>query len=87
MSVTGHDSLKARRSLEVGGKTYDYFSLAAGAQAAGFGDLSRLPFSLKVLLENLLRQEDGRFVRAGDIEALACWNAAAAPASASSWDR
>ena len=53
MSVTGHDSLKTRRTLDVDGKLYDYFSLDAAAQAAGLGDISRLPFSLKVLLENL----------------------------------
>ena len=52
MSVTGHDSLKARRSLDVDGKRYDYFSLDVAASAAGLGDVSRLPFSLKVLLEN-----------------------------------
>ena len=55
MPVTGHDSLKTRRTLTVDGKSYDYFSLDAAAQAAGLGDISRLPFSLKVLLENLLR--------------------------------
>ena len=54
MSVTGHDSLKTRRTLNVDGKLYDYFSLDAAAQEAGLGDISRLPFSLKVLLENLL---------------------------------
>ena len=50
VSVTGHDSLKARRTLEVDGRRYDYFSLAAAADAAGLGDLSRLPFSLIILL-------------------------------------
>ena len=73
MSVTGQDSLKARRSLEVGGKSYDYFSLAAAASAAGLGDLSRLPFSLKVLLENLVRLENGRTVSVDDIKAVAQW--------------
>ena len=60
MSVTGHDTLKTRRSLNIDGKLYDYFSLDAAAQAAGLGDISRLPFSLKVLLENLVRLENGR---------------------------
>jgi aconitate hydratase len=66
------DSLKTRRSLKVGNRRYDYFSLKA-AEKNGLGDLSRLPFSLKVLLENLLRAEDGRSVRLDDIKALARW--------------
>ena len=70
MSVIGHDSLKARRSLDVDGKRYDYFSLDAAAKAAGLGDVSRLPFSLKVLLENLVRLENGRTVTVDDIKAL-----------------
>jgi aconitate hydratase A / 2-methylisocitrate dehydratase len=73
VSVTGHDSLKARRTLEVDGRRYDYFSLAAAASAAGLGDLSRLPFSLKVLLENLVRLENGRTVTVADIRALGEW--------------
>jgi aconitate hydratase len=66
------DSLKTRRSLKVGNRRFDYFSLKA-AEKNGLGDLSRLPFSLKVLLENLLRSEDGRSVRPEDIKALARW--------------
>jgi len=73
MSVTGHDSLKARRTLKVEGKDYDYFSLAAAAQAAGLGDVSQLPFSMKVLLENLVRLENGRTVTLDDIKAVAEW--------------
>ncbi|HZH25812.1 MAG TPA: aconitate hydratase AcnA [Azospirillaceae bacterium] len=69
---TGHDTLKTRRTLEVGGKSYDYFSLKA-AEQAGLGDVSRLPFSLKVLLENLLRFEDGRSVTVDDAKAVAAW--------------
>ena len=72
MSVTGQDTLKTRRTLNVGGKEYDYFSLKA-AEAAGLGDVSRLPGSLKVLLENLLRYEDGRTVTVDDAKALAGW--------------
>ena len=60
MSVTGHDSLKARRTLDVEGKRYDYFSLDAAAKVAGLGNISRLPVSLKILLENLVRLENGR---------------------------
>jgi aconitate hydratase len=73
MSVTGHDTLKARRTLEVEGKKYDYFSLDAAAKAAGLGDISRLPFSLKVLLENLVRLENGRTVTVDDVKAMAEW--------------
>ena len=73
MSVTGHDTLKARRTLEVDGKKYDYFSLAAAAQAAGLGDIGKLPFSLKVLLENLVRLENGRTVTVDDVKAVAAW--------------
>ncbi|HJP21908.1 MAG TPA: aconitate hydratase AcnA [Alphaproteobacteria bacterium] len=72
VTAHGQDSLNLRRSLEVGGRSYDYFSLPA-AQDAGLGDLSRLPFSLKILLENLLRHEDGRTVTVDDIRALAGW--------------
>ena len=73
MSVIGQDLLKARRTLAVGGKQYDYFSLEAAAAAAGLGDIARLPFSLKVLLENLLRLENGRTVTVDDIKAVAQW--------------
>jgi aconitate hydratase len=73
VSVTGHDSLKTRRTLKVDGKSYDYFSLEAASQAAGLGDISRLPFSMKVLLENLVRLENGRTVTVTDIKAVAEW--------------
>ncbi|MHC8508320.1 MAG: aconitate hydratase AcnA [Rhodospirillales bacterium] len=72
MPAAGQDSLKTRRTLKVNGKEYDYFSLPALAEA-GVGDVSRLPFSLKVLLENLLRREDGRAVTVDDIKFLAGW--------------
>ena len=71
MSVTGQDTLNTRRTLEVGGKSYDYFSLEAVSEK--LGDVSRLPYSLKVLLENLLRYEDGRTVSTEDVRALADW--------------
>src|SRR5436305_13673343 len=73
VSVTGHDSLKARRTLDVDGKRYDYFSLDAAAKAAGLGDISRLPVSLKILLENLVRLENGRTVTVNDIMAVGAW--------------
>lgn len=71
MTQTGHDSLGTRRSLTVEGKTYDYYSLEAAAEK--IGDVSRLPFTLKVLLENLLRFEDGRSVTSDDVKALQGW--------------
>ncbi len=66
-----HDTLNTRRRLKVGGRVYDYYSLKAAEKV--LGDLSRLPVSLKVLLENLLRYEDGRTVTAADIKAVARW--------------
>lgn len=66
------NSFKSRRTLAAGGKTYSYFSLAA-AEKNGLKDVSRLPYSLKVLLENLLRYEDGKSVTADDIKAVAGW--------------
>ena len=72
MPVTGHDSLGTRRILKVGGNSYDYFSLEA-ASKAGLGDISALPFPLKVLFENLLRYEDASTVTVDDVKALADW--------------
>ena len=70
------NSFDARADLEVGGNTYEIFRL--DALQSKF-DVARLPFSLKVLLENLLRNEDGVGVRAEDIEALAKWDHNAEP--------
>ena len=66
------DSFKCLRPLKVGSKTYAYYSLPA-AEKNGLKGISRLPFSLKVLLENLLRNEDGRSVTKEDIQAVALW--------------
>ena len=71
MTQTGQDTLGTRKTLEVNGKSYDYFSLKAAAEK--IGDISKLPFSLKVLLENLLRYEDGRSVTTDDVQAVADW--------------
>ncbi|MCC7320480.1 MAG: aconitate hydratase AcnA [Rubellimicrobium sp.] len=74
--VTGHDSAATRRTLEVAGASYAYYSIPA-AQAAGLGDFSRLPAALRVVLENLLRYEDGGFsVSLDDIRAFGAWAAA-----------
>src|SRR5690349_8559261 len=66
------DSLKARRELTVGDKTYVYYSLPA-AEEAGLGSIARLPVSMKVLLENLLRNEDNDTVTPDDLKAIAAW--------------
>ena len=66
------DSFKSRRTMTVAGKTYTYFSLAA-AEKNGLKGVSRLPYSLKVLLENLLRHEDGKTVTAEDVKAVVGW--------------
>ncbi|HMA91949.1 MAG TPA: aconitate hydratase AcnA, partial [Polyangiaceae bacterium] len=76
--TTSVDTFGCRRSLTVGGETLNYFSLPALAAKTGL-DVARLPFSLRILLENLLRNEDGKAVTARDIEALARWNSTAEP--------
>jgi aconitate hydratase len=68
---TGQDSLKTRQSLVVGDKKYDFFSLKEAEKT--LGNLTRLPYSLKILLENLLRFEDGRSVTVDDIKAIGEW--------------
>src|SRR6185503_6540971 len=67
------DSFGSKGTLSVGGKNYTIWRLAKA------GDTRRLPFSMKVLLENLLRHEDGRAVRKGDIEALLAWDPKSIP--------
>jgi aconitate hydratase len=69
--IPGRDSLKTKTALKAGGKSYAIYSLKAAEKHVG--DLSRLPCSLKVLLENLLRFEDGRSVSADDIKAFGDW--------------
>jgi aconitate hydratase len=69
------NSLGTHTSLRIGDRSVQIHSLRA-LEAAGFARVARLPYSLKVLLENLLRHEDGRFVRPADIEALARWDPA-----------
>ncbi len=66
------DSLKARRELKVGNKSYVYYSLRA-AEEAGLTGTSSLPVSMKVLLENLLRNEDSVSVSEDDLKAVAAW--------------
>ncbi|ALK07824.1 aconitate hydratase AcnA [Blastochloris viridis] len=70
--MTSLDSFKCRKTLTVGTKTYAYYSLKA-AEKNGLKGISRLPFSMKVLLENMLRFEDGRTVTKDDIKAMADW--------------
>ncbi len=71
MTIAGQDSLGVRRRLEVDGRGYDYFSLEAAA--AELGEVTRLPYSLKILMENLLRFEDGRSVGVEDVKAVVGW--------------
>lgn len=72
MNKNSLDTMNCRKSLSVNGHSYDYFSLAA-AEKASAGAVSKLPFTLKILLENLLRFEDGQAVTAEDIKSLANW--------------
>jgi aconitate hydratase len=72
LTVVSKDSFKCKTSMTVGGKTYEYFSLAL-AEKNGLKGVSKLPYSLKVLLENLLRFEDGVEVKKADIEATVGW--------------
>jgi aconitate hydratase len=71
MIPTGQDSLDTRSTLTVGSTTYAYYSLAKAADQ--LGDIARLPFSMKVLLENLLRFEDGQTVKREDLQAMVDW--------------
>jgi aconitate hydratase len=71
MTAVGQDTLKTRSTLNVDGKHYAYYSLAKASEQ--LGDISRLPYSMKVLLENLLRNEDGRSVKKEDIVAFSKW--------------
>src|SRR3989475_7161952 len=67
------NSFGTRTALAVGGRSVDFYSLPV-LEKAGFPEIARLPYSMKILLENLLRHEDGRFVKSADIEALARWD-------------
>jgi len=71
MTAIGQDTLGTRSTLEVGGRQVSYYSLAKAAET--IGDVSRLPFSMKVLLENLLRFEDGTTVTTDDLKAMVQW--------------
>jgi aconitate hydratase len=78
MSGTGRDSFKTRQTLSAGGRGYEIYSLGA-LEKAGFAGVPRLPVSLRILLENLLRTEDGRKTTRADIEAVAAWDPRAKP--------
>ena len=71
--MSSHNSFSSRDTLAVDGRSYTYYRLGALSTLSG-NTLARLPFSLRVLLENLLRNEDGGFVKRTDIEALARWD-------------
>src|SRR3954468_19789143 len=78
------NSFDAKATLEVGGTEYEIFRLDALQSKY---DVARLPYSLKILLENLLRNEDGEGVTKGDIEALAQWNAKDEPSQEIAYTR
>ncbi|MEN3972812.1 aconitate hydratase AcnA [Sphingomicrobium sp. XHP0235] len=71
MTATGHDSMNTKATLEVDGQSFSYYSLEKAAEAVG--DISKLPFSMKVLLENMLRFEDGQTVTKEDVQAIVDW--------------
>jgi len=72
MSSPSLDSFKSKKTLQVGSRSYEYFSLPA-AEANGLSGITKLPFSLKVILENLLRYEDGRSVKASLLRSVSPW--------------
>ena len=75
MPITvGQDTSKTRRTLTVGDQSVSYYSIPAATEA-GLGDFSRLPAALNVVLENMLRFEDGKTVHVDDIKAFAEWGA------------
>ncbi len=74
--MTTRNSFNTRTEIRGGGQTVQIYSLPA-LEKAGFAGVSRLPYSMKILLENLLRREDDAFVKAADIQALAEWKATA----------
>src|SRR5215472_15538289 len=72
MAISAGNSFRTRDKLNVGAQTFDVHRLEH-LEKQGIGHLTRLPFSLRILLENLLRCEDGHFVKPDDINALASW--------------
>ena len=72
--IVGQDTVGSRKTLDVNGKTFSYYSIPE-AQAKGMGDFSKIPAALKVVLENMLRFEDGNTVTVDDIKAFADWAA------------
>jgi len=75
MPITvGQDTAKTRKTLKVGSTSIDYYSIPAATEA-GLGDFAKLPAALKVVLENMLRFEDGKTVTVDDIKAFAEWGA------------
>src|SRR3984957_2192575 len=77
MSSRSKNSFSARATLQAAGNSFEIYRLDA-LERAGIGHVARLPFSLKVLLENLLRHEDDRFVHPDDVRALAGWDPSSA---------
>src|SRR5579872_6988489 len=78
MGFVSKNSFSTRSTLKVGSESFEIYRLEP-VERSGAGKISRLPFSMKILLENLLRQEDGQFVHADDIRAVAKWEPTAEP--------
>jgi len=72
--MSTRNSFNTSQQIRAGGETVQIYSLPA-LETAGFSGVSRLPYSMKILLENLLRREDNAFVKSADIEAVARWDA------------
>ena len=66
------DNLRYIKKLQVGAETYNYFDLSELTRQ-GLGDISRLPYSIRILVENLLRKYDGTIVKAEDLQAIVNW--------------
>jgi len=73
MTSVGKDTLNTRRTLDLDGAEYDYYSIPAAVEAGAIPNVDKLPFSLKVLLENMLRHQDDRSVTVEDVKAVAGW--------------
>src|SRR5258706_2188491 len=76
VGMTTRNSFDTRTEIRAGGQTVQIYSLPA-LEKAGFNGVSRLPYSMKILLENMLRRADDAFVKAADVRAIANWDAKA----------
>lgn len=70
--MTNHNPFQAKKQFDLNGKTYNYYQLKA-LEEAGYGNIDRLPFSVRVLLESLIRQHDGHVIKDEHVKSLANW--------------